>query len=67
MNRPQQQDPTWRTSSYSNGTNGECVEVAVTASRVRVRDSKFRAGGSLEMTPAGWRAFLDTAAEPETA
>lgn len=51
---------TWRKSSYSNGTNGDCVEVSVTVERIGVRDSKNTTGPTLDFTPADWRAFLGT-------
>ncbi|OZM73545.1 DUF397 domain-containing protein [Amycolatopsis antarctica] len=47
----------WRKSSYSNGGTGECVEVAVAALNVAVRDSKAPAAG-VEVGHASWRAFL---------
>ena len=47
----------WRKSSYSTN-NGDCVEVAVGAPRVRVRDTKDRASGALTFPAPGWRAFL---------
>jgi len=56
-------DLTWRKSSYSNGANGDCVEVAVTRSDVHVRDSKIPAGGTLTLPRAGWQAFLTTVTE----
>ncbi|MCX4468888.1 hypothetical protein C5N14_10345 [Micromonospora sp. MW-13] len=49
----------WRTSSRSNGTGGNCVEVAVNLPGVvAVRDSKDRSGPVLACSPAAWRAFL---------
>ncbi|MFG1954908.1 DUF397 domain-containing protein [Micromonospora sp. NPDC048830] len=49
----------WRTSSRSNGTGGNCVEVAGNLSGVvAVRDSKDRGGPVLAFRPAAWRAFL---------
>ncbi|MFE6895598.1 DUF397 domain-containing protein [Streptomyces sp. NPDC057717] len=52
----------WRLSSYSTGSGGECVEVAVDALSVHVRDSKCAAQGgpALRVGPAAWRAFLGT-------
>ena len=51
----------WRTSSYSTGSGGECVEVALTAVGVHVRDSKCVAqGGSvLKVGSAAWSALLE--------
>ncbi|WP_371677717.1 DUF397 domain-containing protein [Streptomyces sp. NBC_01276] len=49
----------WRKSSYSNGTGGECVEVAdgVTG-LVPVRDSKVRGGPILMLSAAAWGPFV---------
>jgi hypothetical protein len=51
----------WRTSSYSGGNGGECVQVAATPStgRVRVRDSKDPDSLVLALTLAQWRRFTD--------
>ncbi|KUO14855.1 DUF397 domain-containing protein [Streptomyces dysideae] len=50
----------WRKSSYSNGTGGECVEVAPDLpATVPVRDSKQAgAGPVLRFRPSTWAAFL---------
>jgi hypothetical protein len=48
----------WRKSSFSNGTGGNCVEVADLPDGGRtVRDSKDRSGPVLRFTPAEWAAF----------
>ncbi|MEU4448121.1 DUF397 domain-containing protein [Actinosynnema sp. NPDC050801] len=47
---------TWRKSSYSGNSGGECVEVR--AGLDAVRDSKNVDGPVLEFTPAALRAFL---------
>jgi hypothetical protein len=51
----------WRTSSYSGGNGGECVQVAGVPSigRVLVRDSKDQDGPVLTIEPADWRRFAD--------
>ncbi|WP_436983612.1 DUF397 domain-containing protein [Streptomyces sp. enrichment culture] len=50
----------WFTSSYSSGAGGECVEVAVEATAVHVRDSKKAAQGGpvLKVSSAAWSALL---------
>ncbi|KIR64627.1 MULTISPECIES: DUF397 domain-containing protein [Micromonospora] len=49
----------WRTSSRSNSTGGNCVEVAGNLPGVVVvRDSKDRTGPVLAFAPAAWGAFL---------
>ncbi|MDQ1027155.1 hypothetical protein QF035_004737 [Streptomyces umbrinus] len=48
----------WRKSSYSNGTGGDCVEVAGDFPEVvPVRDSKSQDGPVLLIGPAAWSAF----------
>lgn len=51
----------WRTSSYSTGSGGECVEVALTASAVHVRDSKCvgKGGPALRVGSEAWSALLE--------
>ncbi|MET8573998.1 DUF397 domain-containing protein [Streptomyces sp. NPDC005012] len=56
----------WFKSTYSGGDGGECVEVAVDAAVVRVRDSKDRGGPRLAFTRGAWTGFvgvLTTAAD----
>jgi len=48
---------TWRKSTYSNGSGGECVEVADPRGRVAVRDTMDRQGPPLTFTPEAWRTF----------
>jgi hypothetical protein len=47
---------TWRKSSFS-AANGACVEVSV-GDGAKVRDTKNRAGGTLEFTHDEWVAFV---------
>ncbi|WP_447005816.1 DUF397 domain-containing protein [Saccharothrix isguenensis] len=47
---------TWRKSSYSGNSGGECVEVR--SGLGAVRDSKNVDGPALEFRPAALRAFL---------
>jgi adenosylmethionine-8-amino-7-oxononanoate aminotransferase len=52
----------WFKSSYSTGSGGECVEVAVRPARVHVRDSKDTTRAALAVQPAAWAAFVEFAA-----
>lgn len=45
----------WRCSSFCNG--GDCVEVAVQADAVAIRNSAD-AGNLLTVSAAGWRVFV---------
>lgn len=48
----------WRTSSYSGGNGGTCVEVADNLPGVvAVRDSKNRPGPMLAFSPEEWQTF----------
>ena len=51
----------WRTSSYSGGNGGECVQVAAKPSigRVLVRDSRDASGPVLALKSAEWCRFLN--------
>jgi hypothetical protein len=52
------EDLTWRTSSYSSGQGGNCVEIADLPNGAQaVRDSKNRTGPALTFTAAQWSAF----------
>ncbi|WP_424855477.1 DUF397 domain-containing protein [Streptomyces sp. SAI-170] len=48
----------WRTSSYSNGAGGECVECAFTGDGTLVRDSKAVGRGAMSVGSAAWRVFV---------
>ena len=49
----------WRKSSYSNGTGGDCVEVADgLVGIVPVRDSKRPDGPVLVVSAAAWAPFV---------
>ena len=48
----------WRTSSYSSGNGGECVEVASPEGAVAIRDTKQNGTGPvLRFSPGAWRRF----------
>ena len=54
----------WRTSSYSGGNGGQCIEVAAitgnedgTTKVYAVRDSKSHCGPVLAFGPEQWRRF----------
>jgi hypothetical protein len=55
-------EPVWRKSTRSNGSSGNCVEVADNLpGRVLVRDTKDRDGGTLTFGPGAWQAFIGLA------
>lgn len=49
---------TWRKSSYSQNSGGNCVEVAGNSRTVKLRDTQHRHLGHLQVPAAEWRAFL---------
>jgi hypothetical protein len=52
-------DVTWRKSSYSGASGGNCVEVAQFPDpAVAVRDSKDPEGPRLVLTRDSWQAFV---------
>ena len=48
---------TWRTSSYSGNSGGQCVEVGDADHRISVRDSKDPKGPRLAFGRGAWEAF----------
>jgi Domain of unknown function (DUF397) len=49
----------WRKSSYSNGSGGDCVDVALKLPKVvAVRDSKNPDGSRLIFSHDEWSAFV---------
>ncbi|MGI5153415.1 DUF397 domain-containing protein [Plantactinospora sp. CA-294935] len=53
---------TWRKSTRSGGSGGNCVEVADNLPGVvLVRDSKDRDGGTLTFDADAWRTFVGLA------
>jgi Domain of unknown function (DUF397) len=63
MHAPDLSRVTWRKSSYSNGSGGSCVELAVLGRAaghqhdIAVRDSKDPHGPALAFTASQWRDF----------
>ncbi|MBO0917432.1 DUF397 domain-containing protein [Streptomyces brevispora] len=52
---------TWRKSSYSNGSGGDCLEVADgVPGLVPVRDSKRPDGPALIVHAAAWAPFVES-------
>ncbi|HVK22410.1 MAG TPA: DUF397 domain-containing protein [Actinokineospora sp.] len=47
----------WRKSTFSGGSDAECVEVAY-AAEVRLRDSKNPDAGSLAIPTPSWHTLL---------
>ena len=54
----------WHKSTRSNAS-GECVEVAETSDAVYVRDTKNRAGGTLQFDATRWSAFVAAVKDEE--
>ncbi|WP_284575117.1 DUF397 domain-containing protein [Streptomyces sp. 2P-4] len=52
----------WSKSSYSGSQGDSCVEVAVTAQAVHVRDSKDATRPALAVGRDGWARFVAFAA-----
>jgi Domain of unknown function (DUF397) len=50
---------TWRKSSYSGNSGGQCVEVGGAARLIAVRDSMDPQGPVLAFGPQGWQRFTD--------
>jgi hypothetical protein len=53
----------WRTSRYSEKIN--CVEVAL-GPAAKIRDTKDRSGGTLEISTRSWDALLSALCRPAT-
>ncbi|MFD8864896.1 DUF397 domain-containing protein [Streptomyces sp. NPDC059590] len=48
----------WFKSSYSGGSNGDCLEIARGHADIPVRDSKDPNGPALVFEPSSWSAFV---------
>jgi hypothetical protein len=55
---------TWRKSSYS-ATQDKCVEVAL-GPAAKIRDTKDRSGGTLEISTRSWDGLLSALCRPTT-
>ena len=53
----------WRKSSYSG--EDKCVEVAL-GPAAKIRDTKDRSGGTLEISTRSWDALLSALCRPST-
>jgi hypothetical protein len=53
---------TWRKSTYSSGSSGDCIEVATCPTTIHVRDSKNTTGPQLALSPTTWTEFVEFAA-----
>ncbi|MDX2850921.1 DUF397 domain-containing protein [Streptomyces sp. PA03-3a] len=51
-------EPAWFKSSHSGTQGDDCVEVAITAESVRVRDSKDASGPCLTVSREEWARFV---------
>jgi hypothetical protein len=49
----------WRKSSYSGSSGGDCVEAAGTPGVVLVRDTANRSGAVLSVSDDAWKTFTD--------
>lgn len=50
-------NPSWRTSSYSSGNGGQCVEAGHAPGIVLIRDTKHREGVTLSVPAGAWAKF----------
>ncbi len=48
----------WFKSSYSGGSNGDCLEAARGYAAVPVRDSKTPTGPAVVFSAGGWSSFV---------
>ncbi|MFG2210427.1 DUF397 domain-containing protein [Streptomyces sp. NPDC048638] len=59
---------TWRKSSYSGQTGGDCIECAEgVQAKIHVRDSKNPTGPHLTFETAAWQDFVSAAATDDLA
>ena len=51
--------PAWRKSSFSEGAESSCVEVAFAVTGVSIRDSKNATGPILDVPEPSWHRLLN--------
>lgn len=56
----------WRKSSFSDGAQADCVEVAY-STEVRLRDSKAPDAGTLRVPASSWASLLTEIPAPPSA
>ena len=49
---------TWRKSTYSNGSGGNCIEATTRGGHPALRDSKNPGGPALLFSPSQWQTFI---------
>lgn len=50
---------TWRKSTFSNGSGGNCVQVGqLPQGRLAVRDTQNRTGAVLQFSAEAWHLFI---------
>ncbi|WAZ22452.1 DUF397 domain-containing protein [Streptomyces cinnabarinus] len=54
---------TWRKSSYSGDTGGDCVEVADATPHIAIRDSKNPTHGALTLSRESFARFITATAD----
>ena len=64
MSQSEHANLTWRKSSTS-GNSGGCVEIAISAASVHIRNSRNTGGPELVFLPHEWAAFLTGAKNGE--
>ncbi|MCP2343634.1 DUF397 domain-containing protein [Actinomadura rupiterrae] len=55
---------TWRKSSHSGGSGGDCVEIADLTHQVAIRDSKSPHTPHLPLTPTAFTTLIQTLKSP---
>ena len=51
---------TWRKSSFSGASGGQCVEAGTLPGAVLVRDTTDRDGAVLSIPASAWQAFTES-------